>query len=414
MAQCVRDDRVVLWDRRRDTIYDDAGVRAKWGVPPASVPDRLALVGDAATASRGSPAGATSRRRRSSPATATSRTSRERRGLGRPAACAIPVGLAATLRDQMDLALLFRDLARLRTTADGVSIPQADVEELRWARRRPRGVGGLLRRVGPRAPAGTSPPLARVSDAATLRDRPSGSPRTGAAAPRGEPAARRRCRTRGSPCRTSNHVPPAVSVTIAPARSAMSPAAATSHADIPPDWMNASNRPFATYASASADEPIVRDTRIALRTACARVATARPPSARCTTASLSSSLAEARISVVAQPCRAVRDGRERLAAHRVVDRAGRGTSVDHEPDRHAEERDPVRVVHGAVERVHDPRPARRERAGRVGGRRDPRRDPCAPRTPRRGSRHPGTAGGSRPGSAPPTGGRPRSRRPSRT
>jgi hypothetical protein len=32
----------------------------------------------------------------------------------------------------MDLALLFRDLARLRTTADGVDIPQADVEELRW------------------------------------------------------------------------------------------------------------------------------------------------------------------------------------------------------------------------------------------------------------------------------------------
>jgi len=43
-----------------------------------------------------------------------------------------PVGLAATLREQMDLALLFRDLARLRTTADGVDIPQTDVEELRW------------------------------------------------------------------------------------------------------------------------------------------------------------------------------------------------------------------------------------------------------------------------------------------
>jgi 5'-3' exonuclease len=40
--------------------------------------------------------------------------------------------LAATLRDQMADALLFRDLARLRTTTDGVPIPQADVEELRW------------------------------------------------------------------------------------------------------------------------------------------------------------------------------------------------------------------------------------------------------------------------------------------
>ena len=47
---------------------------------------------------------------------------------------------------------------------------------------------------------------------------------------------------------TSNHGPPAVSVTVAPARSAMSPAAATSQADMPPDWTNASKRPFATYA----------------------------------------------------------------------------------------------------------------------------------------------------------------------
>ena len=32
MAQLVRDERIVLWDRRRDLTYDDAGVRAKWGV----------------------------------------------------------------------------------------------------------------------------------------------------------------------------------------------------------------------------------------------------------------------------------------------------------------------------------------------------------------------------------------------
>jgi 5'-3' exonuclease len=43
-----------------------------------------------------------------------------------------PVGLAATLRDQMAAALLFRDLARLRTTADGVDIPEQDVDELEW------------------------------------------------------------------------------------------------------------------------------------------------------------------------------------------------------------------------------------------------------------------------------------------
>lgn len=46
LAQCVRDERVVLWDRRRELRYDDAGVREKWGVPPAAIPDLLALVGD--------------------------------------------------------------------------------------------------------------------------------------------------------------------------------------------------------------------------------------------------------------------------------------------------------------------------------------------------------------------------------
>ena len=40
--------------------------------------------------------------------------------------------LAATLRDHWKDALLYRDLARLRTLEDGVPIPQHDVEELRW------------------------------------------------------------------------------------------------------------------------------------------------------------------------------------------------------------------------------------------------------------------------------------------
>jgi hypothetical protein len=43
-----------------------------------------------------------------------------------------PVGLATTLRDHMDDARLYRDLARLRTIADGVPIPQRDVDELEW------------------------------------------------------------------------------------------------------------------------------------------------------------------------------------------------------------------------------------------------------------------------------------------
>ena len=49
-------------------------------------------------------------------------------GVGRTRA----VGLAATLREHWDEALLYRDLARLRTDADGVQIRQRDPDELRW------------------------------------------------------------------------------------------------------------------------------------------------------------------------------------------------------------------------------------------------------------------------------------------
>jgi 5'-3' exonuclease len=48
LTQCVRGAKVVLWDRRRQIVLDEAGVRAKFGVPPESIPDYLALVGDAA------------------------------------------------------------------------------------------------------------------------------------------------------------------------------------------------------------------------------------------------------------------------------------------------------------------------------------------------------------------------------
>jgi 5'-3' exonuclease len=48
LAQCVSDPRVVQLDRRKGTMFDEAGVREKFGVPPASIPDYLALVGDTA------------------------------------------------------------------------------------------------------------------------------------------------------------------------------------------------------------------------------------------------------------------------------------------------------------------------------------------------------------------------------
>ncbi|HZW74576.1 MAG TPA: 5'-3' exonuclease H3TH domain-containing protein [Caldimonas sp.] len=48
LAQCVVDERVVQVDRRAKTVRDAAGVRAKFGVEPALIPDWLALVGDVA------------------------------------------------------------------------------------------------------------------------------------------------------------------------------------------------------------------------------------------------------------------------------------------------------------------------------------------------------------------------------
>ena len=46
LAQCVRDDRVIQLDRRTRSIRNEAGVIEKFGVPPSSIPDYLALVGD--------------------------------------------------------------------------------------------------------------------------------------------------------------------------------------------------------------------------------------------------------------------------------------------------------------------------------------------------------------------------------
>lgn len=55
LAQCVVGTRVVLWDRIRDIILDESGVRRKFGIRPASIPDWLALVGDSADGIPGVP-----------------------------------------------------------------------------------------------------------------------------------------------------------------------------------------------------------------------------------------------------------------------------------------------------------------------------------------------------------------------
>jgi len=134
MAQLVVDDRVVLWDRRRDVVYDDAGVRAKWGVAPASIPDWLGLVGDTSDGFPGLPGWGAK-----SAASVLARYGHYEDIPAKASAWEVPgvggtraMALAATLRDHWDEALLYRDLARLRSVDDGVPIRQRDPDELRW------------------------------------------------------------------------------------------------------------------------------------------------------------------------------------------------------------------------------------------------------------------------------------------
>src|SRR6185295_10517545 len=55
LTQCVRGAHVVCFDRMRRKLLDESAVVAKFGVPPASIPDWLALVGDSADGFPGAP-----------------------------------------------------------------------------------------------------------------------------------------------------------------------------------------------------------------------------------------------------------------------------------------------------------------------------------------------------------------------
>jgi 5'-3' exonuclease len=111
LAQCVAGERIVQVDRKTRQIRDAAAVRAKFGVDPERIPDFLALVGDAADGYPGLP------------------------GIGRVTAArligkygALESFPAELLGERRDLALLFKQLATLRTDAELF----ADVEQLRW------------------------------------------------------------------------------------------------------------------------------------------------------------------------------------------------------------------------------------------------------------------------------------------
>lgn len=132
LAQCVRGTTIVQLNRRTRITLDEAGVVAKFGVPPASIPDYLALVGDAADGYPGlrgwgakSTAAVLARFGHLENIPADWRTWRVN--------AANPAALAHTLERDRSLALLFRDLATLRT-----DIPTFDtVDALEWTGPRP-------------------------------------------------------------------------------------------------------------------------------------------------------------------------------------------------------------------------------------------------------------------------------------
>jgi 5'-3' exonuclease len=127
LAQSVRGTRVVQMDRRARTIRDEEGIRAKFGVPPSSIPDYLALVGDAADGYPGLPgwgakstAGVLSRFPRLEDIPDDWRTW--------SANVINPAALSRTFVRDRDRAFLFRQLATLRT-----DIPLFDsVDDLQW------------------------------------------------------------------------------------------------------------------------------------------------------------------------------------------------------------------------------------------------------------------------------------------
>ncbi len=107
----MRGDHVVQVDRRQGTVRNAEGVREKFGVGPERIPDLLALVGDAADGYPGIP------------------------GIGKVTAARLVNEHGSleefpddVLGDQRDLALLFKDLATLRSSVELFG----DIDVLRW------------------------------------------------------------------------------------------------------------------------------------------------------------------------------------------------------------------------------------------------------------------------------------------
>jgi 5'-3' exonuclease len=165
LAQCVRGERVVQMDRRKETMRDEAGVKEAFGVEPVRIPDYLALVGDSADGYPGI------------------------QGIGAVGAARLiarhgPIesfpseALGAADRKR---ALLFKDLATLRVDAPLFG----DVDDLRWA-----GPGKGFAATAARM--GADRLVERARKAAPDAAPPASPPRAARAVPRGRRPARGR------------------------------------------------------------------------------------------------------------------------------------------------------------------------------------------------------------------------------
>jgi len=139
LAQAVVGERVICWDRRREIVLDEAGVTAKFGVQPASIPDWLALVGDSADGFPGWGA--------KSAATVLARFGHLGAIPDDPAELGLPAARAARLVESLRAgradADLFLRLATLR-----LDVPlEEDVADLEWRGVRP-GFAGLCAALG--------------------------------------------------------------------------------------------------------------------------------------------------------------------------------------------------------------------------------------------------------------------------
>jgi 5'-3' exonuclease len=135
LAQLVSGQRVVCWDRRRDIVYDEAAVIEKYGVPPSSIPDWLALVGDSADGYPGVPSwGAKSASAVLSKFGHLEAIPDDHQLWGLPAGRSLR--LAENLKAYKEEAFLYRRLATLRSD---VPLEQS-LDDLEW-----RGAWGRLK-----------------------------------------------------------------------------------------------------------------------------------------------------------------------------------------------------------------------------------------------------------------------------